>query len=224
MAGPLARSGHRGARTAVSPPRRGAVSAGRDRARLDAKRAASRANAAAGIPRTGGVAGGAGFCRAGTGTPGPWRDRWKIPRKPGRMRRGRLFPLRPRHGGCDRFGAGLSAQAILHTAGRRRGSRALGRRLGRAGFGRRESARRIEHHCVRAGTRRPCQRLPQPGLRAAHAAGVGGRVRQQRARAGDMAGGGQRQLFFAHAVAAAGRCVPRRWRQSRLSRAGAKKR
>ena len=35
--------------------------------------------------------------------------------------------------------------------------RAFGRRLGRAGAGGRESARRLGHHRVRAGTRRPCQ-------------------------------------------------------------------
>ena len=43
---------------------------------------------------------------------------------------------------------------------------------------------------------------------------------QARAGAGDMAGGGQRQLFFARAVAADGRCVSRRRRQGRVSRAG----
>ena len=33
--------------------------------------------------------------------------------------------------------------------------------------------------------------IPESGLRAAHAGGGGGRVRQRRARAGDLAGGGQ---------------------------------
>ena len=99
MAGAVARSGHRGARGAVSPARRRAVSAGADRACLDPERAASRANAAAGIPRAGGVAGGARLCRAGAGTPGPWRHRRPISRGPGRLRRRQLFPrraMRPR--------------------------------------------------------------------------------------------------------------------------------
>ena len=74
------------------PRRRRAVSAGRDRARLDAERAASRANAAARIPRAGGMAGGARLCRAGAGTSGPWRDGRTLSRRSGRLRRGRLFP------------------------------------------------------------------------------------------------------------------------------------
>ena len=112
------RSRRRGARGAVSPARRGAVSARGDCACHHAERAASRANAAAGIPRAGGLAGGARLCRAGARTSRPWRDRRKISRGPGRLRRGRLRPLRPRHRGRDRRGRRPSAQATLHPAGR----------------------------------------------------------------------------------------------------------
>ena len=75
MAGAIARSGHRRRMRAVSPAGRRSVSARGDRACLDPERVASRANAAAGIPRAGGVAGGARLCRAGAGAAGPWRDR-----------------------------------------------------------------------------------------------------------------------------------------------------
>jgi hypothetical protein len=51
MAGAVAGSGHAGACRAVSPARRRPVSACRDRARHHPERAATRANAAAGIPR-----------------------------------------------------------------------------------------------------------------------------------------------------------------------------
>jgi hypothetical protein len=47
------------------------------------------------------------------------------------------------------------------------------------------------HHRLRARTRRPCQRRPRSGLRAANADFVRGGIRRGRARAGDMAGGGQ---------------------------------
>ena len=57
-----------GACGVVSSPRRRAVSAGADRACFDPERAASRANAAARIPRAGGLAGGARLCGAGAGT------------------------------------------------------------------------------------------------------------------------------------------------------------
>ena len=67
--------------------------------------------------------------------------------------------------------------------------------LGRAGAGRRKSAGGGGHHCIRAGPRRPRQRFSQSGLRAAYADVVGGRIRQGRARAGDMAGGGQRHAI-----------------------------
>ena len=46
-----------------------------------------------------GLAGGARFCRAGPRASGPWRDGRKIPRRSGRLRRGRLRQIRPRHGG-----------------------------------------------------------------------------------------------------------------------------
>ena len=98
--------GTAGACAAVSPARRRAVSAGADRACHDAKRAASRPNAAAGIPRAGGVAGGAGLCRAGAGTAGPWRDRRTLSRGPGRLRRGRLFASG--HATADQIAAALN--------------------------------------------------------------------------------------------------------------------
>ena len=68
-----------------------------------------------------------------------------------------------------------------------------------------------------AGTRRPFQRPPQPGLRPAQPGEHGDRIRQGRARAGDLAGGAQRQLFFNRAVAAARRRIPRRRRQGGFS-------
>ena len=103
---------------AVSPARRRSVSACGDRACVDPERLASRANAAAGIPRAGGVAGGARLCRAGAGTPGPWRHGRKISRGPGRLRRGRLRQIGPRHRGRNRGRHGLCAQATLHPARR----------------------------------------------------------------------------------------------------------
>ena len=86
-----------GACGAVSAARRRTVSAGGDRARLDPERSASRPNAATRISRACGVAGGARLCRAGPGTPRSWRDRRKVPGRPGRLRRGRLCELRARH-------------------------------------------------------------------------------------------------------------------------------
>jgi hypothetical protein len=74
----------------------------------------------------------AGVCGAGAGTAGAWRDRRKISRRPGRLRRGRLFPRRGRHRRGNRCGTGVYARAILCPAGRHGRSRALGRRMGRA--------------------------------------------------------------------------------------------
>ena len=99
------------------PPGDGPFRLARDRACLDPERAASRANAAAGIPRAGGVAGRARLCRAGAGAARPWRDRRRLSRGPGRLRRGRLRRVGPRHGGRD-LGCALDylRRQILHPA------------------------------------------------------------------------------------------------------------
>ena len=157
MAGTLARSAHRGACGAVSAARRWTVSVGRDRARLDPERAASRPNAATRIPRACGVAGGARLCRAGSGTSGSWRDRRQVPRGSGRLRRGRLCQVRARHGGRDCGRGWARAQAILHPAGWHRRRRPFGRRVGCAGAGQRGPEGCCRHHRVRAGPRRPRQ-------------------------------------------------------------------
>ena len=120
----------RRSRDFVSPARRRAVSAGDDRACDVAKRVASRPNAAAGISRFGGVAGGAGLCGAGAGAARPRRDRRALSRGSGRLRRGGLCQRRARHGGRDRRGAGFHAQAILRAAGRHGDRRPLRRRDG----------------------------------------------------------------------------------------------
>ena len=125
MAGAVARFGYRRSRDFVSPARRRAVPAGDRRACDLAKRAASRANAAAGISRFGGVAGGAGIRGAGAGAAGSRRDRRALPRGSRRLRRGGLCQGRPRHGGLHRSGAGFYARAILRAAGRRGDRRPL---------------------------------------------------------------------------------------------------
>ena|SRR5215208_971331 len=70
MAGTVARPGQRGAGRVVSPARRWPFPLGPDRACLNSKRAASRANAPARIPRFGGMAGGTGLCCARADTAG----------------------------------------------------------------------------------------------------------------------------------------------------------
>ena len=108
-------------------------------------------------------------------------------------------------GGCDeadyfragRAAAGEIAAALSFLRGqsfvRPEGTVIVGHSagaLGRAGARRRQSAGRIEPHCIRTRARRSRQRLPRSGLRAAYAAFRRRRVRQGRARAGDLAGGG----------------------------------
>ena len=146
-----------GARAAVSPARRRAVSAGGDRARLDAERAASRANAAAGIPRAGGWLVARGFAVL-------------VPERPGHGATGGRYL--EDQGGCDeadyaRAGRATADEIAAALGFMRKQSfirpdgmvdyRPLGRRLGRAGAGRRKSERHRGHHRLRAGPRRPRQ-------------------------------------------------------------------
>ena len=101
--------------------------------------------------------------------PGHGATGGRLPRRSRRLRRGGLCQGRARDGGLHRSGAGFYARAILPAAGRRGDRRPLRGRMGRAGACRSQSARRLGDHRVRAGTRRPCQRSAQSGLRAAHA-------------------------------------------------------
>lgn len=87
---------------------------------------------------------------------------------------------------------------------------------GALALARRRPEGRLRHRRVRAGTRRSCQRCSQPGLRAAYADHRRRGVRQGRAGAGDLAGGGERHVLFAGIVAAACRRLSQSGRQGRL--------
>ena len=89
---------------------------------------------------------------------GPWRNRRRLPRGPGRLRRGRLCPLGPRHRATQiRLALDyLRGQPFIRPRWRGR-DRPFGRRLGRAGAGRRRSEGGFGHHRLRARPRRPRQ-------------------------------------------------------------------
>ena len=173
-------------------PRARAVSAGADRARFHPERTAPGANAAARIRRVGR----AGWSRRAMPC---WCRNGRAMARPAesisRIRAAATTPtipapaMRPRIRSRRRLAYLLTAR--FYPARRRGRRRALRRRLGRAGAGERRPQGHRGDYCLRAGSRRPCQRCAGPGLRAAGAGRIGGRVRRGCPGAGDLAGRGQ---------------------------------
>ena len=118
------------------PPGDGPFPLARDRARHHSERAASRANAAAGIPRAGGLAGRRAALRC-------WfRSVWAMAppaENTSKTRAAATMPTTPNPAAPpptrSRRRCGFCAQATLHPAGRHGRDRPFGRRVGRAGAG-----------------------------------------------------------------------------------------